>query len=366
MKLLLLSDANSVHTFKWVNSLSRCDIQILLFSFFKPNVDMVKKYQRINVGVISPDINLKTKNFRQPSFHKLRYLKSLKLLKRTIKTFLPDIVHAHYISSYGFLGYLSGFKPLILSAWGSDIFLFPTKSYLHKKLLRYIIKKSDAVCSSSKVMSDQMKKIFNREKIFVIPFGIDIKVFKPTKKDPNIFTVGTIKSIEDHNGIDCLIDAAKIIIEDFKKDIHFEITGDGTLSDKMKKKIIDYNLQNRIKLSGFVDHDKIISKYNRLSIFVAVSLRESFGVSILEAAACSVPSITSNIGGLVEVNLDNKTGLVINPNDPHELANSIIYLFENEKIRKDMGKFGRERVISDFNWDDNVSQMINLYKNFIK
>ena len=74
----------------------------------------------------------------------------------------------------------------------------------------------------------------------------------------------------------------------------------------MKKKIIDYNLQNRIKLSGFVDHDKIVSKYNRLSIFVAVSLRESFGVSILEAAACSVPSITSNIGGLVEVNLDNK------------------------------------------------------------
>ena len=63
----------------------------------------------------------------------------------------------------------------------------------------------------------------------------------------------------------------------------------------------------------------MINYYNILSIFVAVSERESFGVSVLEAAACGVPSITSNVGGLIEVNLNNKTGLIISANDPIKL-----------------------------------------------
>ena len=105
---------------------------------------------------------------------------------------------------------------------------------------------------------------------------------------------------------------------------------------------------------------------NKLSIFVAVSLRESFGVSILEAASCSVPSITSNIGGLIEVNLHTKTGRVIEPNNPEQLAREIIYFYENEEIRKKMGNIARRRVEKHFNWNDNVSQMLDIYKSTLK
>ena len=99
----------------------------------------------------------------------------------------------------------------------------------------------------------------------------------------------------------------------------------------------------------------------RLSIFIAVSTRESFGVSVLEAAACGIPAITSNVGGLPEVNKHDETGIVILPERPNELAEKIIYLYKNNQWRLKLGNNARRRVVSDFNWDKSVSQMLKIY-----
>ena len=99
-------------------------------------------------------------------------------------------------------------------------------------------------------------------------------------------------------------------------------------------------------------------------MFIAVSTRESFGVSVLEAAACEIPAITSNIGGLVEVNKNNETGFVINADDPSQLAESIIKFYEDEELRFNFGKSARKRVIEKFNWKDNINQMLNIYQKF--
>ena len=210
-------------------------------------------------------------------------------------------------------------------------------------------------------MASLIKENYGRTDVIVIPFGVDTDLFKPKVKKSPIFKVGTIKSIENYNGIDCLIDAANIIIHEYKKNIIFDIVGTGTLIKKMQRKVKDYGLSHKVKFHGYINHDKTIDYYNDLSIFVAVSLRESFGVSILEAASCGLPSITSNIGGLVEVNSHNKTGIIIEPNNPRRLADSIIYLYNENKIRKRMGNVARKNVIENFNWKKNVTEMMNVY-----
>ena len=136
--------------------------------------------------------------------------------------------------------------------------------------------------------------------------------------------------------------------------------------NEMQKRAIALNIENNVKFVGHVDHEEVVKYYNYISIFIAVSRRESFGVSVLEAAACEIPSITSNVGGLTEVNLHERTGLVINPDDPVKLAESIIELYENENLRLGLGIEARKRVINQFNWNDNVNQMISIYKKAIK
>ena len=86
-----------------------------------------------------------------------------------------------------------------------------------------------------------------------------------------------------------------MIIHKHNKNIEFIIVGKGTEQKLMEKKAFDLKIGNNVNFLGFVPHHKTIDYFNELSIFVAVSTRESFGVSVLEAAACEIPSITSNI-----------------------------------------------------------------------
>tara|TARA_Y100000591_G_C21823755_1_gene695247 strand:- start:163 stop:1257 length:1095 start_codon:yes stop_codon:yes gene_type:complete len=364
LKIILLSDANSIHTLRWVESLISKKFEIRLFSFFKPNEDLIKKYKKLNVKVITPDLRANIKNLRNPNLSKIKYLLAVPLLKKTIKNFDPSVVHAHYASSYGFLGVLSRFRPFILSVWGSDVYYFPYKNRLNKWLLKLVIKNSDKVCSTSFAMKKIIEEDYGRVDVEIISFGVDLKLFKPKLNNLD-FIVGTIKSIEDHNGIECLIDAAKIVIEEYKKDISFHIIGDGSLRSDLEKKAKHLNLENKIKFVGFVKHENVIKYFNELSIFIAVSERESFGVSILEAASCGIPSITSDVGGLVEVNVNNETGLIINPDDPRRLASSIVKLYDDRDLRLKLGKNARKRVEKKFNWEKNVNEMVKLYKTYL-
>ena len=362
MKILLLSDANSIHTLRWVESLKRNNFNILLFSIFEPNAKRIKKYKELNIKVISPNLKSKIKNLREPNIGKIKYILSIPLLKRAVRDFRPNVIHAHYASSYGLLAFLSRFKPFILSVWGSDIYDFPNRSRFNKFLTKIIIRSADTVCSTSIAMKKIINKEFLRKDVELISFGVDTNYFKPVKKKKNNF-VGTIKSIEKHNGIGCLLDAAKIIINEYKKDINFMIVGDGSLKREMIQKVAELGLNKKVSFPGFIQHDEIVDYFNRLSIFIAVSEIESFGVSILEAASCEIPSITSNIGGLTEVNSHNKTGFIIGVNDPQALAKHIIKLYDNEEMRLKFGKSARKRVLNNFDWEKNVRQMIKIYNN---
>ena len=178
--------------------------------------------------------------------------------------------------------------------------------------------------------------------------------------------VAAINSGNSTEFIDCLIDSANIVINDFKKDILFIIVGNGSLKKDMEEKVAMLNLDDKIKFIGFVEHGSVKKYYDMLSIFVAVSTRESFGVSVLEAAALEIPSITSNIGGLTEVNLHNKTGIVIEPDSPLQLAQSIIKLYENNELRNNLGVNARKMVIEKFNWEKSIKKMLKVYKNAIE
>ena len=366
MKILLLSDANSSHTLKWALSLNNQGMNILLFSLFKPNQEATKKYEEFGIKILSSDLQGKIKDLRRPNLSKLNYILSLRLLKKTISSFKPDILHAHYASSYGVLGYLSKFRPFLISVWGSDIYDFPNKSKINKWLINKVINSADKICSTSKAMSDILSREYGNSEFEIIPFGINPYNFKPGNRNESQFIVGTIKSIEKHNGIDCLLDAVKIIIDNYKmKNIQFLIVGDGTQLEEMKIKSSKLYLDKYVSFTGFISPESVVEYYQKMSIFIAVSTRESFGVSILEAAACEVPAITSDVGGLPEVNKHNETGLVISPKSPGELAKAIKKLVNNNSLRERMGKKARQRVIQEFNWETNIQKMISVYNDIV-
>jgi glycosyltransferase involved in cell wall biosynthesis len=234
MRILLIANINSSHTIKWAKALSEVH-DLLLFSFSAPMPEIVKELDGLNflsIGVKDP------KPFRNYSFQKLYYFLAIPRIKNVIREFKPDILHAHYATSYGLIGAISGFHPFIISVWGSDVYEFPLKSIFHKMLLRYNFRKADLILSTSHTMVDQTRK-FTDKKILVTPFGIDLKKFYKNRKVSQIknpeIVIGTVKTLHKIYGIDYLIKAFKIVVDrNPDKNIKLLIVGGGLLKKSLK------------------------------------------------------------------------------------------------------------------------------------
>lgn len=99
-----------------------------------------------------------------------------------------------------------------------------------------------------------------------------------------------------------------------------------------------------------------------VSVSVSVSNSESFGVAIVEASSCNKPVVVANVGGLPEVVEDEVSGFVVSPRNEHETADAIEKLVLDKNLRMKIGNNGRIRVENFYNWDDNVNQMMRIYR----
>ncbi len=365
MKILVLGDPGSAHVIKWIKYLSNKGINIYLFGL---NEFEEKEYSGIeNLKIKSLNMNGEIFKKQDGNFTKLNYLKALPIIKRIIKDFKPDIIHAHYASSYGLLGALSMFHPFILSVYGSDVYSFPHKNLIAKKILQYNFSKADRLLSTSKIMAEEIKK-YNSKQIYITPFGIDLNIFYPFESKEKFFNkndivIGTIKTMEEKYGIQYLIKAFKILKDKYPEiSLKLLLVGKGTKENDFKKMVSDLGISDVTRFTGFISPAEVSFYHNMLDISVFISSEESFGVSVLEASACEKPVVVSNAGGLPEVVEDNVSGLIVEKENIEQTAKAIEKLLLDKNLRITLGQNGRKRVRKYFNIENNVETMLNIYK----
>jgi len=268
------------------------------------------------------------------------------------------------------LAALSGFHPLIISVWGSDVYDFPKVSILHQALLKYNLKKSDQVLSTSNVMARETS-LYTNKPILVTPFGIDTSLFKPAPDinfEQTDLVIGTIKTLEKKYGVAYLLQAFSILYHKYP-DIRLMllIVGSGSLDKELKVLAETLGISSVTEFTGAVPYAEVVKYHNRLDIYVAVSIdpSESFGVAILEASACGKPVVVSNTGGLPEVVQAGTTGFVVPVKDIEATALALEKLVLDLKLRQTMGENGRTHVQANYEWNDCVRKMINVYEKIL-
>lgn len=364
LKVLLLSDPFSAHTINWANGLYQKGVDVTVFGLS----DFDQSQFQDGVNVISFKISDSIKYKSDGNFSKMVYLAALPALKKLLAKIKPVILHAHFATSYGLIGALSKHKPFLISVWGSDVFNFPNKSFLNKKIVEYNLSRANKLFSTSHFMANQTKN-FTSKIVEVIPFGVDTEKFKPSSNkflfDKNDIVIGSIKALENKYGIIDLFNSFKILKSKFPSlPLKLLLVGQGSLENKIKELIKINNLSDCVKVTGFIKPSEIHKYHNELDIMVAVSTEESetFGVSVIEASACEKPVIVSDKGGLKEVVEDNQTGIIVPADNPEILALELEKLILNPDLRRKFGKSGRERVIKYFNKDDCLNLMIKKYE----
>ncbi|MFP3860552.1 MAG: glycosyltransferase [Bacteroidales bacterium] len=366
MKILLLSNPVSSHTIKWVNALTEKGVEICLVSLNPAGEKAFNNpalLQTVNIGFTSKSVS------RKPgSLSKVRYLTLLSAIKKAIKNFHPDVIHSHYASSYGLLGALTGFHPFVLSVWGSDIYRIPEKSFLHKWLIKYSLKKADWVLSTSKAMVKNIHQYSDKD-VLVTPFGVDTDFFKPGETDTgHKVRIGTVKLLKKIYGVNILIRAFNIVLKRNEgMDLHLLIVGDGPERRNLERLAEKLGLSDHVEFAGYQEPGNIPYYLNKMDIFSALSVMdESFGVSVLEAGACGLPSVVSDVPGFKEIVRDGETGFVVPRKDARAAADALEKLMINKTFRESMGRNARKQVEDFYSLEESVNKMLGIYKKATK
>lgn len=365
-KVLFLSAANSIHTIRWVNALSKeFEVHLVYCKNHKPDID------NIDNEVILHKLNLKAP---------LAYYFGAVQLKKMYKDIRPDIINVHYASGYGTLARIAKLPNILLSVWGSDVYDFPNESKIKKKILQKNVMYAKKIASTSNIMAEELKKQVPelKEEIYITPFGVDIDKFKNmniVRKDNN-FNIGNIKKLEEKYGIIDLIISVERLIKKLEANkekelastIKLYIYGEGSQKQKLEEMIKEKKLENHIFLMGKIPNKIVPEKLNQLDVFCATSVlnSESFGVAVVEAMACEVPVISTDVDGFAEV-MDNEiTGYIVEKKNIEQIIEALEKMLRNEELRKKCGINGRKRVIEKYDWKENVNNMVKIYNELYK
>lgn len=359
MKIAYLAAKNSIHAVRWLNAMASSGHDVHLLTLHQggdPLDGRIRIYQ-MPFGPVSG------------------YFLNAPWLIRKLMLIKPQLVHINYASGYGTLGTISGFHPRIISVWGSDVYEFPTRSRLARKLVAHTLRTADQITSTSQTMAEHTRRIFpGIRKIEIIPFGIDVDKFHPDDRpvDSGVIVVGTVKSLAPLYGIDIMIKAFSEAVRalrtrsaDSGAKLRLYIAGDGPSRPELESLVQSLGLKEWTTFAGHLAHAEVPKALNRLNIFVNTSDNESFGVAILEASSCGLPVIVSDVGGLPEVVEDGKTGFIVPRGDIKATAEAIVKLATNPDLRRKMGEAGRKRVGEMFCWKENVMTMEELYRRTI-
>jgi glycosyltransferase involved in cell wall biosynthesis len=243
---------------------------------------------------------------------------------------------------------------------------FPRTSFLHRLLVKYALGKADHITATSKMLASTTAELTGvPDKVTVIPFGVDLLSFRErtASSQKMEITIGIVKTLLPKYGVEYLIRAFSLVEKQFRN-LNLMIVGGGPLRDNLQRLAQELGCVEKVYFVGQVPYSRVPEYLSKMDIFVVPSVdeSESFGVAAVEASACGLPVVASNVGGLPEVVLDNKTGLLVPPRDPFAIAEAIIYLIENPGMRERFGKCGRELVMKNYSWQENAQRMENLYK----
>jgi len=275
-----------------------------------------------------------------------------------------DIVHIH--------GSLAPTLPLVTLQYSNAI-NFITFHSAHDDSLGYEIfrplllrrfKKLKGLIAVSEVARDSVIKYFPGN-YRIIPNGVDPVRFSPDVEPfPDLVEEGWINllfvgRLEPRKGLRYLLKAMPKIVKEFPK-TRLLIVGSGPLK-KWYQKFIKDEIKDRIYFVGVSPPEKLPRYYASSHIFISPATQgESFGIVLLEAMATGIPIIASDIPGYRQVMEDGKEGFFVPPENPEEIANATIQLLENNELRKEMGRKGREKVLMCYSWEK-ISQMVEDY-----
>ena len=319
---------------------------------------------------------------RKPNFFSDR--KALRRIKEIIAEFKPDIVHTH-ASKAGALGRKAAIDmnvPVVVHTFHGHVFhsyFGKVKTELYKFIERKLAHKSTGIIAISDLQKKELVntyQIARESKVKVIPLGFDLQKFNLNlsakrkivrekfqigENQVAIAIVGRLAPIKNHS---LFLESVDLLHGQTEKKLVFFIVGDGELRDVIAQKVSELTKKGvDIRMTSWI---KDINEFNAgMDIICLTSNNEGTPVSIIEAQASQVTVVSTNVGGVQNVMIDNETGYIVPKNNARIFADKLLVLIENEALRNEMGHKGWTFVKERFHFERLVKEMEHYYKELL-
>jgi L-malate glycosyltransferase len=373
MKILFISPCNGIgaHEEKFIAALSERGYQTHIFAY---HYARLKDYFASLPGVTVEFVPLRVagKVQRAMSFH------LLPRLKRTIREFKPDVIHSGNCWNDSFLAALSGFHPLLVVPYGSDVMLDPERSRLLDLFNRVAFRGADWVT----VDAGWVKKTIIRryrypeDKITVIPRGVDVESIAQLRSpwrdslrkelgwDAH-FVVMMNRHHEDVYGIDVFLKAMTTVIKE-NPNVRVMFIGAGSLTPTYMEYIREHNLAPSFYTPGKIPRDLLHKYLHAADVYVSSSRSDGTSVSLLEAMSARLGVVVTDVPSIKEWVVQGENGEVVPRGDSDALAAAILRTSRNPGQVRAYGERNLAVVRSRADWNQNFSAFEGLYRQLVR
>jgi glycosyltransferase involved in cell wall biosynthesis len=352
-RLLLMGNASQVHLQRWAEYFQNNGYEVLALS--------LEKTDRFPTPLKKPRIPSSLPGF-------IRYPLAVPWVRSIISTFKPHIINAHFLPNYGLIAAAINRTPWIFTSWGSDIMVLPERSFFHMKRTLYVLARASFITSDAEVMTKKLVDLgVSPGRILTVPFGVDRRVFtfEEDGVPRDVPRIVSCRKLEKVYSVETVIDAfpsIKAVLPQAK----LTIAGDGSLKDALMDRAGATGHGDDILFVGEVDHDKIPALLRDHNLYVSTALSDTTSVSLLEAMACGLYPIVTNIPANREWIVDGTNGTRIEPGKSDRLAAAVIAAWQNAALRGEALICNRDIIEERANWYDNMKLVRGLFEQILE
>ena len=357
----------------WVRFFLRSGHDVLLITYHDP--DKVKDIEGLTTHRIPYN--------RGRSLNLTSFPRVVLKMRGLIRKMSPDVLHAHYVLNYGLCGAVSGFHPLVTSAWGDDIAIVPERSRTYRYLVMYALAKADVVHTWDEVGRKRLMELGREDGVLVRPWGVDTDQFSPMVgsrklerelRDGRQFAVICTRRWEPLYHVDLLISSVPHVIRQVPS-TRFVLLGGGPLECELRRLAKKLEVQEHIVFLGNVPYDDVATYLASADVYVDTSsdIRNDgtinqggsgIGVGLIEAMSCGTAPVVSDRMSIA-ASKDYK-GLMYKQMDPKDMSDRIVTLLKNEELRRQVGETSREISVRSYDLNQIMKEWERLYQELKK
>ena len=281
----------------------------------------------------------------------------------------PELVHAGPVQGPAFLAALAGSRPLVTMSWGSDL-LWKARRGLGRWKARLTLTRSDVlVCDSESVRQRAGELGMPPERTVAFPWGVDLEHFSPGPASElrrelgweNEFVVLSTRSWEPLLGIE-------VLIEGFVRaaagcpELRLLLVGSGSLETEIKNRIALGGAEHQVHFVGQVEYARLPEIYRAADLYLSASHSDGSSVSLLEAMACGLPVLVSDIPGNREWVVPAGNGWWFDDWSPADLSRQLVEALNGWGLLPDLGRVSRKITESRAEWTKNFSKLLAAYE----